>query len=75
MGTFFSEHYLFLKWGKVFKNGLGKIFGRQPLAFKDFTWSILEYFVPNVHCPRNSENFSAYLDKYFGLMTQGFSGG
>ena len=30
---------------KVFKNGSSKIRGRQPL--KTFTWSILEYIVPN----------------------------
>ena len=29
---------------KVFKNGPGKICGRQSL--KNFTWSILEYFDP-----------------------------
>ena len=33
-------------WDKVFKNGPSKIFGRQPL--NNFTWSILEYFVPFV---------------------------
>ena len=33
-------------WDKVFKNGPSKICGRQPL--KNFTWSILEYFVPYV---------------------------
>ena len=32
-------------WDKVFKNGRSKICGRQPL--KNFTWSILLYFVPN----------------------------
>ena len=31
-------------WDKVFKNRPSKICGRQPL--KNFTWSILEYFVP-----------------------------
>ena len=30
-------------WDKVFKNGLSKICGRQPL--RNFTWPILEYFV------------------------------
>ena len=30
-------------WKKVFKNGPKKACGRQPL--KDYTWSILEYFV------------------------------
>ena len=29
-------------WDKVFKSGLGKISGRQPL--KNFTWTILEYY-------------------------------
>ena len=33
------------KWDKVFKNGPSKICGRQPS--KNFTWSILEYFVRN----------------------------
>ena len=31
-------------WDKVLKNGACKICGRQPL--KNFTWSILEYYVP-----------------------------
>ena len=31
----------FIIWVKVFKNGLSKICGRQPL--KSFTWSVLEY--------------------------------
>ena len=35
---------------KLFKNGPSKICERQPL--KNFTWSIFEYFVPDVH---NSE--------------------
>ena len=30
-------------WDKLLKNGPSKICGRQPL--KNFTWSILEYFV------------------------------
>ena len=30
-------------WDKVFKNGLSKVCGRQPL--RNFTWPILEYFV------------------------------
>ena len=42
-------------WNKVFKNGLSKICGSQPLknlngyglpSSTNFTWSILEYFVP-----------------------------
>ena len=32
-------------WGKVFKNGPSKIRERQTL--KNFTWSFLEYFVPD----------------------------
>ena len=35
-----------MKLDNVFKNGLSKICGRQPL--KNFTWSIIEYFVPFV---------------------------
>ena len=35
---------LYLIWVQVFKNETSKICGRQPL--KNFTWSILEYFVP-----------------------------
>ena len=31
-------------WEKVFKNGPSETCGRQPL--KDFTCTILEYFVP-----------------------------
>ena len=34
-------------WGKVFKNGLSKICGRQPL--KNFTGWILEYLDPYIH--------------------------
>ena len=37
------------KWDKVFKNGLSKICGRQPL--KNFNWSTLEYFVPYISFP------------------------
>ena len=33
--------------GQSFKNAPNKICGRQPL--KNFTWSILEYFVPYTH--------------------------
>ena len=36
----FHEMYI---WDKLFKNGPSKICGRQPI--KNFTWSILEYFV------------------------------
>ena len=37
------------KWDKVFKSGPSKILGRpHPFKFfKGFTWSTLEYFVPN----------------------------
>ena len=28
-------------WGKIFKNGPGKICGRQPL--KNFPWPVIEY--------------------------------
>ena len=34
------------RWEKAFKNGPSKICGRELL--KNFTWSILEYFVPDV---------------------------
>ena len=37
-------HILKIIWVKVFKNGPSKICRRQLL--KNFTWSILEYFVP-----------------------------
>ena len=33
-------------WDKVFKNVPSKICGRQPS--KNFTWTILEYFVPYI---------------------------
>ena len=32
-------------YDKVFKNGPSEICERQPL--KNFTWSILEYFIPH----------------------------
>ena len=47
-----KTHYLSLtknckhKWVNVFKNGPSKICVRKPL--KNFSWSTLEYFVPNV---------------------------
>ena len=44
-GQFEKSSILSYKYGKVFKNGPSKICGRQPS--KNFTWSILEYFVPN----------------------------
>ena len=34
-------------WDKVFKNAPSTICGRQPL--KNFTWSILVYFIPYRH--------------------------
>ena len=46
------------KQGKTFKNAPSKICRRQPL--KNFTWFILEHFVPNAtfaslpFCPTNS---------------------
>ena len=42
------------KWDKVFKNGPSEICGRQLL--KNFTWSILEYFVQmsDWRCPGNN---------------------
>ena len=40
-------------WDKVFQNGPSKICGRQPL--KNFTWSILECFVPYVKNLQKSE--------------------
>ena len=33
-----------INWDKVFKNRPSKVCGKQPL--KNFSWSILEYFVP-----------------------------
>ena len=43
-----SRTFPFLRviWDNVSKNGAGEICGRQPL--KNFTWSILKYFVPSV---------------------------
>ena len=40
------DPYIIKTWDKVFKNGPIKICGGQPL--KNFTWSILEYFVPHI---------------------------
>ena len=34
------------KLDKIFKNGPSEICGTEPL--KKFTWSILEYFVPDI---------------------------
>ena len=39
-----EDHLWEIIWDKVFKNRPSKICGRQP--FKNFTWSILEYFDP-----------------------------
>ena len=50
-------------WSNVFKNGSSKICGRKPLkvlqtisiqinkrlSSTNFTWSVLEYFVPCIH--------------------------
>ena len=41
---FFSFCYI-IRWNKVFKNGPSKSCGRHPL--KNFTWPILEYYVPD----------------------------
>ena len=55
------ERNLFIRliWGKVFKNGTSEISGRQLL--KNFTWSILEYFVPYVRIKRDTNIFFSYL--------------
>ena len=45
-GNYHNVFFVGQLWDKVFKNGPSKICGRQPL--KNFTWSILEYFVPDV---------------------------
>ena len=45
-GSYHNVFFVGQLWDKVFKNGPSKICGRQPL--KNFTWSILEYFVPDV---------------------------
>ena len=47
-----------VKWDKVFKNGPSTICGRQSwrvmvclaqrVSSTNFTWSILEYYVPNI---------------------------
>ena len=43
----------------VFKNGPSKICGRQPL--KNFTWSILEYFVPyETHFSQENNLFNPF---------------
>ena len=56
-------------WGKVFKNGPSKICGRQSL--KNFTWSILEYFVPTDlgKVDRGLEQVDTILqpDKFYSL--------
>ena len=41
-------------WDKVFKNGPSKTCGRELL--KNFTWSILEYFVPINVTPNSYKN-------------------
>ena len=45
-----SKHFI---WVKVFKNGPGRIYGRQPL--KNFTWVILECLDPYVNFKRNGQ--------------------
>ena len=46
-------------WDKVFKNGPTRICGIQPL--KNFTWSILEYFVP-YFLVQNASKDSCYFE-------------
>ena len=41
-----GHKYTKCKWDKVFKSGPREICGKQPS--KNFTWSTLEYFAPNV---------------------------
>ena len=41
-----QSHYI---WDKIFKNGPSEIFLRLPST--NFTWSILEYFVPSEGIP------------------------
>ena len=48
-----------IKWIKVFKNGPTKICRRQPL--KNFPWSILEYFDPNLNDFWPWKNFPVLL--------------
>ena len=52
-------------WDTVFKNGLSKICGRQPLkylkGYANFTWSILEYFVPMIQLSSDIKN--AHIEK------------
>ena len=43
------------RWDKVFKSGLSKSCGRQPI--KNFTWSILEYFALDVSRFYNTGEF------------------
>ena len=43
-----------IDWDKVSKNGPSKTCGRQLL--KNFTWSILEYFVPINLMPNSYKN-------------------
>ena len=45
-------------WDKVFKKGPSKNCGRQPL--KNFTWSILEYFLPFVFTLRDLRSFRSW---------------
>ena len=51
-----------IKCDKVFKNGPSEICGGQPL--KNFTWSIYEYFLPNLNIPRKKLNI-----KYFWTLS------
>ena len=53
-------------WDKLFKNGPSRICGRQPL--KNFTWSILEYFVTYINYVNVKVNFSNYHS--FNLLSR-----
>ena len=55
-----------IKWDTLFKNRPSKICGGQPL--KNFTWSILEYFAPNVTLsPRRQRSLNHGLLKAFSF--------
>ena len=48
-----------LIWDKAFKNEPSESCGRQPL--QNFTWSILEYFVPNDIPPKKIKHHECGL--------------
>ena len=55
-------------WDKVFKNRPSKICERQSL--KNFTWSILEYFVPYENCSQLFGNYTRIIfEQYHALMS------